>query len=478
MVDKTKQEQKQQNQGGTSQQNPFKRFLTNRASMMKQHTRSNATTFTTSSTASSNRVMDAGSQEEDEELQLQQQHAPTPPVTVALSTRQDLVLELLQAGAYQEALEMTEAALPQCPLTQRSLLLYYSLMAHLELSTEPNDDHDRQAEQIWKRLHQVDFTDMVALSLPTASSIKLVDFLCRKEEWKLALRLARDSSTGEVDTETLGEIHYQVGTSPATPLEDAVECLEQAFSLMTCKQAAYTALLQALAANQEFTKANHIHNAYLETLVSVEDRSMARLDLAECYITEHRHDAGLQIIQQGLEETSNALPLLHAKAELLFQMGFRKEAIALYDSMLLPTEGSIEQARILCALSKIYLRLKIPDQALQYCKRELKLTKRVVGKNDPEVARIYSDLAHLYDTMCDYPNAISYYTKAVDVMTKALNRLKGLCLHSNNEHDLEQYDAQMAELRQGMYETKKLLGKVHYKTGNWTSAVDVTGMNA
>jgi tetratricopeptide (TPR) repeat protein len=106
------------------------------------------------------------------------------------------------------------------------------------------------------------------------------------------------------------------------------------------------------------------------------------------------------------------------------------------------------------------------------------MTKKVLGKNDPEVARIYSDLAHLYNTMCDYPQAISYYTMAVDFMTKALNRLKRECLNSNNEYDLEQYDVQMAELRQSIFETKKLLGKVHYKTGNWSSAVDVTGMNA
>lgn len=432
--------------------------------------------FTTSSTVISQRAMNSSS---PEQLILQQNPVPIPPVTVALSTRQDLVLELFQAQSFQEALEMTEAALPQCPSTQRPLLLYYSLIAHLELSTEPNDDHGKQVEQIWKRLHQLDFTDMVALSLPTPSCIKLIDFLCKKKEWKLALSLARDVvSSGEVYTETLGKIFYQVGTSPAILLEDAVESLEQAFSLLTNKHAAYTALLPALAANQEFAKANHFFHVYLETLESVEDRSMARLDLADCYITENRADAAMQIIQQGLDETSNSLLLLHAKAELLFQMGFRKEAIALYDSMLLPTEGSIEQARILNALSKIYLRLKIPDQAVKYCKRELKMTKKVLGKNDPEVARIYSDLAHLYNTMCDYPQAISYYTMAVDFMTKALNRLKRECLNSNNEYDLEQYDVQMAELRQSIFETKKLLGKVHYKTGNWSSAVDVTGMNA
>jgi len=457
------------------QQNPIQRFLTNRASM--KLARSNATTMSTRSSSVGSFVLE----ETGVSAEMMTESTPAHGTEVVIrpdaadcGVSVDAALQHMRRGAYHEALETLEAALQQEHPSKRTLIQYCSLMVHLELSTEVGDHHDAQAELIWK-VHMENI-DLTALALPPAT-VKLFHFFCKKEEWRQALRLARDINGDAIDDEILGEIFYNVGTSTATPHDEAVECLEQAFALMKHKHEAYTALLQSLAASHELTRATVIHEKYLQGLTSPAARSTARLELAECLIADCQVEHGLMLIHQGLEECPNCLPLLHAKAEVFLHRGRTREALDLYEHMLIGTEGSLEQTKILYALSKIHLRLKLPMQAIQYSKRELKLTKKLLGKSHVLVARIYSHLGRIYDSTCDYDEAITFYNKALLLETQELNRLKHACLWTSNETQMESYDSQMADVRHVISQTKKLLGKIHYKTGNWKGAFDASGMS-
>lgn len=477
--------QQQQLQQQQLQQNPVRRFLslTRRASKMKP-TRSVATELTAGVSISS-----LGCDEEEiEEEELEEQEScdwALQDIPNHLSSKQDFVRQMKE-GAFQQALETLELTLQvtsQHSMTNldRTCLFYHRMMVHLELSRENDDQHDMKATSIWKTyLTKIQPKDSSTLPVTTPASLKLFHFFRRKEEWQHALTVAQQlHNTEPVDNETLGTVYFQLGIAATTPHNEAVVYLEHALvhSSFPQKAHAYTALLQTLMGNQEFTKAMDIHQQYLEELPSSSDRSMARLELAECFIANHESKQGLRLLQEGLNESPTSLPLLHAKAEVLLHIGKCNDAIYLYEDMLLLTQESMEQTKILYSLFKLYLRLKLPLQALQYCKQELKLTKKLLGKYHLEVARIYLDRAKLHDGLCDYEEAIRYFNKAIHLETHALNRLQQESLESVDTNAFESYDTQIAELKAGMAETKKLLGKIHYKTGNWTGAVGVTGMS-
>jgi tetratricopeptide (TPR) repeat protein len=94
-----------------------------------------------------------------------------------------------------------------------------------------------------------------------------------------------------------------------------------------------------------------------------------------------------------------------------------------------------------------------------YYKQELQITQEAWGREHLECSRIYHELGRLADEACDYHLALQYLNQALAIEKLHLSQLKGERRH------------EVSRLCKG---TQKLIGRIHFKTGDFNLALQAS----
>lgn len=122
--------------------------------------------------------------------------------------------------------------------------------------------------------------------------------------------------------------------------------------------------------------------------------------------------------------TTLALKLLHCKADILCRLNRWEESLQVYERLIQgyamsPHHGYADAANVLYIMGKVCTHEKQYSAALSYLDRELHMTKTVVGPHHMAVSKILHELAKVAEVgLNDYPRAIQYYQEALIVESK------------------------------------------------------------
>ena len=299
------------------------------------------------------------------------------------------------------------------------------------------------------------------------ASLALLDLLQQHGHWSLALKMTRYAKPAN---SVLARIHFETAANLTT--EKAMPHLEKALSLCgdndeSLKQSILHTLVHAHAAEQEWDEAISVQESYMECLETPIDMAQAHHDAAELYLAQGHYAAALSSLEEGLKivDTQETLGtnMLQAKALALYQLGDIEQALTIYKSLLVRVKHCpSDAAKIYYTMGRICSKTGRYDQALYYYGRELKVTRAALGKYHLETSRIYHDLARIHDNaLGNYEQALKYYNKALKVEQRALKRSTRSTFVSR-------------EVSLQILETQRCMGRIHYKRGEFSKALDVS----
>jgi tetratricopeptide (TPR) repeat protein len=363
--------------------------------------------------------------------------------------RYDEAMDTWNQALRQEQEQAKEQATPAedaCSTSDlRTMILWNICKVHLELNELQGGAWNAEdAKKCFDKLRP-----SLATFIPRDPSPIMLDYFVQEEEWVAAQRLAE---LIKVEPPIMARIHYECGIQANSSLSLAdkiccmIKCLACEPLAKRLKLAAHAELVQLYSAAGNIDQALKYHEERLPLLVSKSDLAKAFYEEAELYISLGNSEKAMASIEKGLAVYPKSHFLLEAKADLLYLIGKVEESIALHESILETTTDPLEKTKILYTIGRIYHKIGQSKKAATYYEQELKLTKTLFGKSHLECTRIYHELARLADEACDYPIALDYLKKALVIE--------------------QQCQQQALET-----ETKKLMGKIHYKTGDFSRAL-------
>lgn len=170
------------------------------------------------------------------------------------------------------------------------------------------------------------------------------------------------------------------------------------------------------------------------------------------------------------EEILLLLKLYQFKADLLCRLGRLNESIDNYEILLQAyvksaNHGPADAANICYILGKLSVRAKRYEQAFAYFDQELQLTRTVVGYNHLAVSKILHEMARIADSkLMDYERSLCYYEEALQIESEVFSYYSKAQQSNGNKSLLQ-------DVRHQISETKKCIGKLHFKMGDFDTAV-------
>ena len=128
------------------------------------------------------------------------------------------------------------------------------------------------------------------------------------------------------------------------------------------------------------------------------------------------------------------------------------------------------------SLSSIYLEMEDYSKSLEYIKRAITNSKKVLEKKSPLLAHSYRQEALIYRAMNQYPKAIKSINSAISISKTEENQkvLIGLKNHSRKKKSSEETDAtysKLQKLKKILFQTEQEYGEYHYKTAEGYSQI-------
>mmetsp|Transcript_5870 Transcript_5870/g.8303 ORF Transcript_5870/g.8303 Transcript_5870/m.8303 type:complete len:547 (+) Transcript_5870:167-1807(+) len=418
-----------------------------------------------------------------------------------------------KAGRNEEALDcwLQVLGLRHSPesseYNQRALwnltILQLKLAATLPEKADDNDkaQHRKNAQTYLFRLvgeHPIpdEWLQEILTDQTTASDV--LELLMEIKQWSPALLLAekleRDTNQIRFEMATTTEHLEQCRSSDQEHCEldrQVLNSLAQAY----LEQGKFDT---ALERNAELIKALNSESA---TDVTGSEMSKAYTQQAQIFLSLGQTEVAWESLEQGVrlsatmdhqdEDTTSTssgvkqseeemqINLYQAKAELLLRNGRVTECLQTYNELLVhlrTVKGPVcpEVAKTLYGMGRICAKVHWYQEAVSYFAHELQVTKLLYGKHDIEVARILHELARIYDEeLGEYDRGLRFYKKALKVETVVLERCRdeqkscescGLKSCANHMKRLREYQNQIGE-------TQKLIGRIHYKSGNFGMAM-------
>ena len=356
----------------------------------------------------------------------------------------------------EEAMDCwNEALLLASSPDMKAQILSNLLMGYLELSAaSPSIFLERDARRCFDQ-----FRHLVSQWTPSHRSSLLLEYFVDKEEWEGAVRLA---NLMVVDKAVLARIYYQRGIQPsastALRMEYMKKCLDCEPS-QRLKLAAHAELVQLYSASESYPKALEHHTERLQFLENDADIAKAFFEEGELHLSLGEPNEALHSIEKGLALQPNSTFLLEAKADLLYLLGQVEESLLLFESILNQMTDPYERTKTLYTLGRICQKSGMHDKAVSYYMQELKLTQETWGDNYLDCSRIYHELASIADEACDFGLALQHLRNALAIEKLHLSLLSG------------ERRREVLTLCRG---TQKLIGKIHFKTGDFDQALSVS----
>jgi tetratricopeptide (TPR) repeat protein len=353
------------------------------------------------------------------------------------------------SDCWNEALQMAN------DFDLKATILWNLLRMHLERrADEPSKTLEQLAKQTLDELRPY-----LNNWIPTEVSPIVLDYFIEQEEWEGAIKLA---NLIIVDKAVMARIYYERGiqkeVSTALRKELMLKCLECSPS-QRLKLAAHAELVQIYSATGNHAEALKHHEARLEFLQDDMDIAKAFFEEGKLHVSLGDNEKALCSVEKGLELCPRSLTLLEAKADLHFLMGNTQDAIALHEQILERTFDLSERSRILYTLGRICDKSGLKEKAMEYYRKELEITQKNLSSDHLECSRIHHELARLADEDCDYEEALKHLHEAFRIEKLHYQHLEGV---------------QKQELYALCKGTQNLIGKIHFKTGDFHQAIQAS----
>jgi tetratricopeptide (TPR) repeat protein len=321
------------------------------------------------------------------------------------------------------------------------------------------------------------------------ASLPLLSLLMETKLWNMAWTMSQYLPQKDtLDPTVLARIHFEVAcsclatttTTTTSSTEQALPHLKEALELVQdrdepLKQAILQNMVHAHAAEEEWDEALSFQESYMESIRGGEgeeenpiELAQGQYDAAQLYLAMEEYDDALSCLNGGLllvpSKHGLTTKMLQAKAHVLLQLGNVDESLAVYKSLCPKLKQPSDVAKIYYTMACICRKHGRHDESLAFFKSELKVTKSApLGKQHHVEAtcRIYHDMARIHDEcLGDYEASLKYYAKALKVQQRALKK----CTNPVDEK----------ELLGQILETQQCMGRIHYKRGEFTQALNVS----
>jgi tetratricopeptide (TPR) repeat protein len=353
------------------------------------------------------------------------------------------------SDCWNEALKMSN------DFELKATILWNLLRMNLERKVDdPSEILEQKAKEIFHEL-----LPFLSNWVPSEVSPIVLDYFIEQEEWEGAINLA---NLVIVDKAVMARIYYERGIQKEVPTalrkELMLKCLESS-PPQRLKLAAHAELVQLYSAAGNNVEALKHHEARLEFLQDDLDIAKAFFEEGELHVSLGDNEKALCSVEKGLELCPRSLTLLEAKADLHFLMGNTHDAIALHEQILERTFDLSERSRILYTMGRICDKSDMKEKAKEYYKKELEITKENLSADHLECSRIHHELARLADEECEFEEALRHLHEAFRIEKLHYQHLEG-----NRKQELY-------ALCKG---TQNLIGKIHFKTGDFRQAIQAS----
>ncbi|KAL3915693.1 MAG: hypothetical protein SGILL_005524, partial [Bacillariaceae sp.] len=384
----------------------------------------------------------------------------------------------------------------------------HSVMTDEDLAANPSSRtafyHERQAKRYVHRIKPA----LVSTSW-VRCSVELTEFLSRSEAWELALLVAKEVQKDTpqymeppIDHEQLATLHVRVASLKLDSqkqgeglqhLQETIKCLQKVPKERR-DMIMYTHALQLLATEyQQQGSPGLALEAYSELLANApaEDQANICCQMAELYISRGELDMALEKLESAARKMDNdegntgviRLQLLQTKGDVLYRLGRMDASMTVYQQALKEAESPADQAKVLYTLGRLCIRLRRTREAITCFTRELEITKEELGVNHLSVSHIYHELAKLYDEgLGEQKMALMKYNKALQIELAVLQECHiavSTCQKCNPvAHRMCDIHSNMhSQVTGQIRETKKCMGRMHFKLGDFDKALRTSFFN-
>mmetsp|Transcript_21681 Transcript_21681/g.24194 ORF Transcript_21681/g.24194 Transcript_21681/m.24194 type:complete len:744 (+) Transcript_21681:117-2348(+) len=397
-------------------------------------------------------------------------------------------------------------------------------------SSNGPDYHKREAQRYVQRIKST-----LVQPVWLRHDVSLMDFLYEVEAWELALIVANRIMKEELDGERGDDNCKQSSEVGATINPQKVAALHFNIALLRLQGQRRNEALWHLQETIKFLREVLIDRRdmtmYLQTLQLVaaeyqqqgesmlalqsyqEQRKHAPIEqsahiscqMAEIYISEGQLEMALEELEsahdqhhhysnnnnsnddnddeeQATNKTSTMnndnisiirLRLLQTKGDVYWRLGRMEESMQVYKKALQETKNPAEEAKLLYIMGRLNICMGRTRDAITYFTHELEITQRELGAHHLSVSVIYQSIASLFEDLSDYKMGIYYYNKALKIELAVMQDL-----HSSVT-SCTQCDTRMCDVHTNIHsqvpgqirETKKNLGRIHFKLGDFDGAL-------
>jgi len=167
------------------------------------------------------------------------------------------------------------------------------------------------------------------------------------------------------------------------------------------------------------------------------------------------------------------LQLLQTKGDVYWRLGRMDESMQVYKKALQETKNPAEEAKLLYIMGRLCICMGRTQDAISCFTHELEITQRELGAHHLSVSVIYQSIANIFEDLSDFKMGIYYYNKALKIEMAVMQDL-----HSS-VNSCTQCDTRMCDVHANIHsqvpgqirETKKNLGRIHFKLGDFDGAL-------
>jgi len=387
--------------------------------------------------------------------------------------------------------------------------------------------HNHEARQYLTRIKCVMVQDQWL-----HGSVSFMEFLCEAEAWELALivakKIAKKSKSDQrlvlkgneieighpseqpsfdvaVQPMSLAIIHFKVASIKLENRKqgEALQHLQTSIQYFKKVQedqrdmSVYLKALHLLAAEyQHQGQLNLALESYKEQQKYLPPDQCAHVSclIAEIYITDCRLDMALEELESAYEKyegsdtrydedrsnkgsTIGAIrsQLLQVKGEVYCRLGKMDDSMKVYKQALQEVQNPAEKAKLLYMMGRLYTRMGRIQCAISCFMQELEVTERELGINHLSVSTIYHELAKLYDEGPGLHRVgIQKYDKALQIEIAVMEDISsavGSCIQCDIDRMCEAHAAIHTQVEGQIRETKKSMGRIHFKLGDFDGAM-------
>jgi tetratricopeptide (TPR) repeat protein len=356
------------------------------------------------------------------------------------------------------------------------------LLARLHLEVALPSDHHQQQPPLDKEEEEEDITDHSTSSQRASmSQQEQLQHLSKCQQLLLSHTSSKQqdsNSTASNITCLLMDLWQDLADAYVVLGEDelAFSCNQSRLQLMTNRKevalAHYDQAMHVYSPVGQFGLALKEAELALDTLLK---GTSYTITTAEDNSREEKADDDHHLEDLDDEEALLLLKLYQFKADVLCRLGRLGESIEMYETLLQNyIESSHEPAdvaNLLYILGKLCVRAKLYGKALGYFEQELSMTKSVVGKDNENnhlaISKILHEMARVADLgLMDYPRAVRYYQEALRIESRVYQQC---CQQTNAKTNTTSTALQDAKYQMG--ETKRCLGQLHFKMGDFDTAL-------